>query len=325
MTAIDSDELLRIENLSLEFETVESSIQALNHISFSINKDEIVALVGESGCGKSVTAMSIMRLLKTPPARYIEGRILFNGEDLLAASDRRLREIRGNKISMIFQEPMTSLNPIMTIESQVAESLSIHTIASKKEIKNKVVELLQKVRIPSASERVKSYPTQFSGGMRQRVMIAMAISCNPDLLIADEPTTALDVTIQAQILELLRQLKQETHMSILLITHDLGVVAEFADRVMVMYAGEIVEMARTIELFRSPQHPYTQGLLNSLPKLNDKAERLSAIPGYVPSLSRLPSGCRFHPRCKYALPICSSSSPEIKHIADGHLVRCFLL
>jgi len=325
MTAHTKDELLlHIEDLSLEFETIESSVKVLKNVGFSIRRNEIVALVGESGCGKSVTAMSIMRLLRTPPARYTGGRILFNEQDLLTVSEREMREIRGNKISMIFQEPMTSLNPVMTIEAQVAESLDIHQSLSKSETTEKVVDLLQKVRIPSARERLKNYPTQFSGGMRQRIMIAMAISCDPDLLIADEPTTALDVTIQAQILELLAQLKEETHMSILLITHDLGVVAEFADRVIVMYAGEIVEEAVTLELYKNPKHPYTKGLLNSLPKLGDDAPRLSAIDGYVPSLSKLPSGCPFHPRCPYAMPKCSQDVPMVKEVEPNHLVRCFL-
>lgn len=325
MTAHTKDEpLLHIEDLSLEFETVESSVKVLKKVGFSIRRDEIVALVGESGCGKSVTAMSIMRLLRTPPARYTGGKVLFSGQDLLTVSEREMREIRGNKISMIFQEPMTSLNPVMTIEAQVAESLDIHQSLSRSETTEKVVDLLQKVRIPSARERLKNYPTQFSGGMRQRIMIAMAISCDPDLLIADEPTTALDVTIQAQILELLAQLKEETHMSILLITHDLGVVAEFADRVIVMYAGEIVEEAVTLELYKNPKHPYTKGLLNSLPKLGDDAPRLSAIDGYVPSLSKLPSGCPFHPRCSHAMPRCSQKAPILKEVEPNHLVRCFL-
>ncbi len=323
MLKSNAEILLEVKNLTLELENFGKSIPILKNVDFSIHSNEVVALVGESGCGKSMTAMSIMKLLKSPPAKYSSGHILFNNEDLLSFSENRLREIRGNKISMIFQEPMISLNPIMTIESQIAECIKIHNKFSKHEINNRVINLLEQVHIPSAKERLKSYPSQFSGGMRQRIMIAMAVSCDPYLLIADEPTTALDVTIQAQILDLLMNFRQKNGMSILLITHDLGVVAEFADRIMVMYAGEIVEKADTLELFHSPKHPYTQGLLNSLPKLNDNRERLSTINGYVPSMGRLPNGCRFHTRCKYEMAICKESSPEIREIQDGHYVKCF--
>ncbi len=324
MAIQEHDPLLSVEHLSLSFETTESSVVVLDDISLAIGKDEIVALVGESGCGKSVTAMSIMRLLHSPPAQYKGGNIYFQGEDLLKSSDRHLRDIRGNRISMIFQEPMTSLNPVLTIGDQVAESLTLHNKLTKEETLKAVVDLLEKVRIPGARQRLKSFPTQYSGGMRQRIMIAMAISCKPDLLIADEPTTALDVTIQAQILELLKTLKRETSMSILLITHDLGVVAEFSERIIVMYAGQIVESASTRELFKTPLHPYTQGLLNSLPKLHNLETRLKTIEGYVPSLGKLPVGCHFHPRCSHVMPICRESCPPIIEIKQGHTCRCFL-
>ncbi len=297
----------------------------LDKVSYSVGQNEILAVVGESGCGKSVTAMSIMRLLRTPPAQYLGGEILFHGEDMLTMEPKALRNIRGNKISMIFQEPLTSLNPVLTIGAQVGEALSLHGNFSREEIRRKSIELLEQVRIPSAEKRLKSYPGQFSGGMRQRIMIAMAIACRPELLIADEPTTALDVTSQAQILKLLKQLQAEEKMSIILITHDLGVVAEFAQRVVVMYAGQIVEGAPTRELFKNPLHPYTQGLLNSLPKLGPAAGReLTTIEGSVPSARNMPKGCRFNPRCPHAMPICAQQEPPMVSFA-GRQCKCHLV
>lgn len=321
---MDQDTILEINSLSLGFGTQKQATPILDKVSFSVARNEILAVVGESGCGKSVTAMSIMRLLKTPPAQYLGGSILFHGEDLLSMPAKQLRHIRGNKISMIFQEPLTSLNPVMTIGAQVAEALSLHRKMSRAEIQEKTIELLRSVRIPSPETRLKNYPGQYSGGMRQRIMIAMAIACQPEILIADEPTTALDVTIQAQILKLLKQLQQETRMSIILITHDLGVVAESAHRVVVMYAGQILEMASTKELFSKPLHPYTRGLLDSLPKLDTTGDRLKTIEGSVPSARNMPKGCRFHPRCSQAMPICVEVEPDLVD-AGGHLCKCHLM
>lgn len=296
----------------------------LDKVSFSVARNEILAVVGESGCGKSVTAMSVMRLLKTPPAQYLGGSILFHNQDLLKLPTKQLRQIRGNKISMIFQEPLTSLNPVMTIGDQVAEAISLHTNLNKKEIEARTIELLHNVRIPSPETRLKNYPGQYSGGMRQRIMIAMAIACNPEILIADEPTTALDVTIQAQILKLLKTLQKETGMSIILITHDLGVVAESAHRVVVMYAGQIIEVATTKELFSRPLHPYSQGLLESLPKVNHTEDKLKTIEGSVPGARNMPRGCRFHPRCSHVMPVCVETEPEMMSM-DGRLCKCHLM
>lgn len=320
---MEQEPVLEIKGLSLGFGTKKKVTPILDKVSFSVGKNEILAVVGESGCGKSVTAMSIMRLLRTPPAQYLGGSIMFHNEDLLKMPPKQLRSIRGNRISMIFQEPLTSLNPVMTIGSQVGEALSLHRNYSKAEIHKKSIELLRSVKIPSPETRLKNYPGQYSGGMRQRIMIAMAIACEPEVLIADEPTTALDVTIQAQILKLLKQLHRERGMSIILITHDLGVVAEFAQRVVVMYAGQIVEIASTKDLFRNPLHPYTRGLMDSLPKLNAASTRLNAIEGSVPSARNMPKGCRFHPRCRYAMQKCIDSEPEMKDV-NGHLYKCHL-
>lgn len=321
---MDQESILEIKSLSLGFGSKKQVTPILDNVTFSVARNEILAVVGESGCGKSVTAMSIMRLLKTPPAQYMGGSILFHGQNLLAMPAKQLRQIRGNKISMIFQEPLTSLNPVMTIGDQVAEAISLHTNLTKAEIEKRTIELLRSVRIPAPESRLKNYPGQYSGGMRQRIMIAMAIACHPEILISDEPTTALDVTIQAQILKLLKTLQKETGMSIILITHDLGVVAESAHRVVVMYAGQIVEVATTKELFSTPLHPYTQGLLESLPKVNPTGNKLKTIEGSVPGARNMPKGCRFNPRCPHVMPICVEKEPEMMSV-NGRLSKCYLV
>ncbi len=316
--------ILEIKDLAVSFQTDAGVVHAVNGISFSLEKGEVLGIVGESGCGKSVTALSILGLLPVPPARIARGKILFENRDLLTLSDDEMRRVRGNRISMIFQEPMTSLNPVFTVGDQIAEAVMLHQGLRKKEAMARTVEILKKVRIPSPAQRLHEYPHQLSGGMRQRVMIAMALSCNPSILIADEPTTALDVTIQAQILDLMNQVRQESEMSILLITHDLGVVAEMADRTLVMYAGEEVEYARTVDLFQRPCHPYTLGLLGSIPRLGESGEkkRLRAIPGSVPDLIDLPSGCTFSTRCGFVAGECRRRKPAFVEITPGHFVRC---
>jgi oligopeptide/dipeptide ABC transporter ATP-binding protein len=301
----DRMSLLSIKDLSVEFHTEEGIIRAVDGVSFSINKGETLGLVGESGSGKSVTALSIMRLIAKPVGKITQGQIIFQGDNLLTMRDDQLRKLRGNRISMIFQEPMTSLNPVFTVGDQIMEAIRLHQGLNKKDALDKSIEMLKLVGIPSPEERVFNYPHQLSGGMRQRVMIAMALACKPDLLIADEPTTALDVTIQAQIMELMKQLQDELKMGIILITHDLGVVAETCDRVLVMYAGQIVEEASVLDIFSSPRHPYTLGLLNSVPGYEggedlrgpDGKPRLKTIPGMVPNLLELKDGCRFYDRC----------------------------
>jgi oligopeptide/dipeptide ABC transporter ATP-binding protein len=319
--------LLSIENLQTHFFTEAGTVKAVDGVNLAIRKGETLGVVGESGCGKSVTALSILRLIPTPPGKIVGGSIHLEGRgDLLKLPEEEMRKVRGASISMIFQEPMTSLNPVFTVGDQIAEGIRLHQGLSKRESWNKAIEMLRVVRIPDPDRRVKEYPHQMSGGMRQRVMIAMALSCNPQLLIADEPTTALDVTIQAQILELLNQLKAELGMAVMLITHDLGVVADTAARVAVMYAGRVVEEAPVRELFGSPKHPYTQGLLNSIPRL-EKAERrarLQAIPGMVPDLLDLPRGCKFQARCARVFEPCSGEEPPLKEIASNHRVRCYL-
>ncbi len=296
----------------------------MDGVSFNIDEGETLGLVGESGCGKSVTALSIMRLISSPPGKVVGGEILFRGKDLLKLNGAAMRKIRGNEISMIFQEPMTSLNPVFTIGNQIGEAIRLHQGLGKKETKEKTVEMLRLVRIADPERRISDYPHQLSGGMRQRVMIAMALSCNPSLLIADEPTTALDVTIQAQILELMSELQEKLGMSLLLITHDLGVVAEQADEVAIMYAGKIVERAETKDIFNRPQHPYTVGLLNSLPGVGGlKKKRLVAIPGVVPSPLELPSGCRFRDRCPKAAGRCAEAEPELEEKVKEHWAACY--
>ncbi len=317
--------LLEIENLQTHFRTMDGVNRAVDGVSFSVRAGETLAVVGESGCGKSVTAMSILRLIPEPPGK-IAGSIKFQGKDLLTLSDREMRAIRGNEISMIFQEPMTSLNPVLTNGRQIGETLRLHQGLSKAAAEERAVEMLRLVGIPEPGRRVREYPHQLSGGMRQRVMIAIALACNPKLLIADEPTTALDVTIQAQILDLMRDLKNTVGAAIVLITHDLGVVAEVAERVVVMYAGRKVEEAPVAQLFRSPKHPYTQGLLGSVPKLGSsltgETSRLAEIPGLVPSLKQKIPGCVFASRCPKATDFCRAVAPGLEAKAPGHIAAC---
>lgn len=304
--------LLEVKNLKTHFYTHDGILPAVDGVSFKINSGETLCVVGESGCGKSVTAMSILKLVPTPPGKYVEGNILFNGQDILSKTNEEMRKIRGKDIAMIFQEPMTSLNPVYTVGDQIAEAIMIHQGKKKKEAIEIAINMLKKVGIPSPEKRVREYPHQLSGGMRQRVMIAMALSCNPMVLIADEPTTALDVTVQAQILDLMRKMQKETGTAIMFITHDLGVVAEMADRVVVMYAGKIVEEGTVEEIFDDPTHPYTIGLLNSIPQLDGKGkETLHIIKGTVPNLDELPKGCAFHPRCDRVMEICREKKPEL--------------
>ncbi|MBI4390096.1 MAG: ABC transporter ATP-binding protein [Nitrospinae bacterium] len=309
--------LLSIENLAVSFDTEDGTARAVRGVDLHVDRGETLALVGESGCGKSVTALSAMRLISTPPGRFESGRIAFGGKDLLALPEAEMERIRGNDIGMIFQEPMTALNPIMTVGGQIQEAIQLHQDKGKKEARELTLEMLRKVAIPSPERRRDQYPHELSGGMKQRVMIAMAISCQPSLLIADEPTTALDVTIQAQILDLLNALREETRMALLLITHNLGIVAETADRVAVMYAGKIVEEALVEALFETPAHPYTRGLLNSVPH-DDPGRPLEPIPGTVPNPSCLPAGCAFHPRCGDALPRCRKDDPVRLPVPGGH-------
>ena len=314
--------LLEIKNLKLDFRSGDASLRAVDDVSLTINAGETVCLVGESGCGKSVTAQSIARLVPSPPANYADGEILLNGRDVLKMSARELQEIRGGMVSYVFQEPGASLNPVIRIGAQIKESLILHQ--PTKATDAEVVRLLKLVGIPAPESRIRNYPFEMSGGMQQRVMIAMALASEPKLLVADEPTTALDVTIQAQILDLLRDLKQRLGMAILLITHNLGIVGDMADRVAVMYAGQIVELAPVRELLRRPLHPYTRALMNSVPKLSGGAQRLSAIPGHVPRLGNFPPGCRFAPRCPMAKPECSQAIPELVEVEAGRWVRCLI-
>lgn len=317
--------LLQVKNLKTYFFTSDGVVKAVDDISLEVAQGEVIGLVGESGCGKSVTALSILRLIPEPPGKIVEGEILFNGKNLLALSPDEMRKIRGNDISMIFQEPMTSLNPVFTIGAQIAEAIQLHQKLNKKQALNKTVEMLQLVGIPSPDKRVKEYPHELSGGMKQRAMIAMALSCNPKILIADEPTTALDVTIQAQILDLMLKMKDEFKASIVLITHDLGVIAEMAQKVVVMYAGKIMEQAEVNEIFENPLNPYTQGLLDSLPKMETAhKQKLNTIPGIVPGLYNLPQGCKFSPRCRYVKEQCRQSEPALVEVKDGHWSRCWL-
>lgn len=315
--------LLKLEDLQTYFYTDDGVVKSVDGVSFDIFKGETLGVVGESGCGKSVTSLSIMRLIPIPPGKIAGGHIWFDGEDLVKKTEAEMRKIRGNDISMIFQEPMTSLNPVYTVGDQISEVIILHQKVSKKEALEQTVEMLRKVGIPSPEKRVHEYPHQLSGGMRQRVMIAMALSCNPKLLIADEPTTALDVTIQAQILELMKELKDEFNTAIMLITHDLGVVAEVCDRIAVMYAGKIVEYSDVETIFGRPQHPYTWGLLKSIPKLEGHVGRLMTIEGVVPSPLNLPKGCTFNPRCRFSTDKCRESMPDIHEIRPGHSVRCW--
>jgi oligopeptide transport system ATP-binding protein len=318
-----ADLTLEVRDLRTAFHIREGVVPAVDGVSLHIGEKETLAVVGESGCGKSVTALSVMRLVKSPPGRIERGEVLFGGQDLLKLSMEEMRGIRGRHIGMIFQEPMTSLNPVYTIGNQIAEAIVLHQKVSRSEARDKTIAMLRKVEIPLPEKRFDEYPHQFSGGMRQRVMIAMALSCNPKLLIADEPTTALDVTIQAQILDLMRALRQELGMSIMLITHDLGVVANMADRVVVMYAGKIVEEATMHDAFNRPMHPYTNGLLNSIPRLEHDVDKLQVIAGTVPNLLYLPEGCHFHPRCPYAQDKCREVQPTLTEVASAHRASCW--
>jgi oligopeptide/dipeptide ABC transporter ATP-binding protein len=313
--------ILEVRDLRTSFHTAEGEGRAVDGVSFHLERGETLGLVGESGCGKSVTALSILRLV-APPGRIGGGQILLSGRDLLTLPEPEMRRVRGDEIAMIFQEPMSCLNPVMSCGRQIEEAVRLHQGGSRKQARDRAIEMMHLVGIPAPEQRVDEYPHQLSGGMRQRVMIAIALSCNPDVLIADEPTTALDVTIQAQILELLARLQTEFHMAILLITHDLGVVAEVADRVAVMYAGQIVETATTRDLFAAPRHPYTRGLLRSIPHLDGKQRRLEVIPGRVPEATALPPGCRFHPRCSLAEPACEAAGQRLEECGVGHEVRC---
>jgi oligopeptide/dipeptide ABC transporter ATP-binding protein len=320
--------ILQVRELKTYFFTFEGVAKAVDNASFYLDKGETLGLVGESGCGKSVTAQSVMRLIPEPPGKIVHGIIDFDGIDLVKLTMEKMRGIRGKRISMIFQEPMTSLNPVFTIGNQISEMFILHEKLSKRNSWEKSIEMLRKVKIPEAEKRVHEYPHQLSGGMRQRAMIAMALSCNPEILIADEPTTALDVTIQAQIIDLMMQLQEEFEAAIMLITHDLGVIAEIAQRVAVMYAGRIVEEGQTEAIFEDPKHPYTRGLLKSIPKLGERArygrQRLQEVSGIVPSLYELPPGCSFCPRCTESMAMCRDKAPELVDVGGAHRVRCWL-
>ena len=320
--------LLDVQRLKTYFYTFEGVAKAVDDVSFYLDKGETLGLVGESGCGKTVTALSVMRLIPEPPGKIVHGKILFDGVNLPDLTMKQMRDIRGKRISMIFQEPMASLNPVFTIGDQISEMFVLHQRLGKKESWERAVEMLRMVQIPSPEKRVHEYPHQLSGGMQQRAMIAMALSCNPEVLIADEPSTALDVTIQAQIIDLMMQLKKDFDAAIMLITHDLGVIAEIAQRIVVMYAGKVVEEGQILAIFEDPRHPYTRGLLKSIPKLGERSrygrQRLKEIPGIVPSLYELPPGCSFYPRCPEAMAICQEKAPELTELGGGHRVRCWL-
>lgn len=317
-------ELLKIEGLKTYFYTYEGVVKAVNGLNLKINKGETLGLVGESGCGKSITALSIIRLIQSPPGKIIDGKIIFQGKDLLKLNDKEIRNIRGKKISMIFQEPMTSLDPMFTIGQEISETIKLHQGLDKDELKIKTIESLKAVGFPDPEKRINNYPHELSGGMRQRAMIAMALSCNPELLIADEPTTALDVTIQAQILKLIEDLKIKHQMSVLLITHDLGVIANNCDKVALMYAGYIVEYSDVHNFFKNPLHPYAKGLLKSIPRLDINVKKLDIIKGMVPNLLEVPNGCPFNPRCKYCFDKCKDKLPDLFKIEKNHYVRCWL-
>ena len=314
--------LLEVRNLTIHFFTEEGVVRAVENLSFEIYPGEILGLVGESGCGKSVTGLSLLRLIPIPPGRIVSGDILFDGKSLLSLEEKEMERVRGNDISMIFQEPMTSLNPVFTIGDQIMEAIILHQGLDKTAARKRAIEMLDRVKIPSPEKTIDSYPHQLSGGMRQRAMIAMALSCQPKLLIADEPTTALDVTIQAQVLHLLKEIQREMGMSVMLITHDLGVVSEIADRVEVMYAGRIFEYGPIEDIFGKMRNPYTRGLMNSIPQLTEKRSRLHAIPGQVPDPMDLPAGCKFHPRCYLMIEDCKKEEPPLFQVNGDHFSRC---
>ncbi len=316
--------LLEINDLATHFFTQEGVVKAVDGVSYELEEGEVLGVVGESGCGKSVSALSIMRLVANPPGRTVRGEVIFEGEDLLKMDDAEMRSVRGNKIAMVFQEPMTSLNPVLTIGRQLTETLELHLGMTKDQSRSRASELLQRVGIPDAESRLKDYPHQFSGGMRQRVMIAMALSCDPRLIIADEPTTALDVTIQAQILELMQDLASDFGTAMIIITHNLGVVARYAHRVIVMYAGKIIETGDSREIYHDPKHPYTLGLLASVPRLDEtERTRLEAIEGLPPNLVNMPAGCSFAPRCRFAIEQCIEEAPTLVDTGDGHTAACW--
>ncbi len=318
------EELLRVEDLKTYFFTHEGTVKAVDGVTFTLNKGETLGLVGESGCGKSVTALSIMRLVQTPPGRIVEGKIILEGKNLLDLTEKEMRKIRGKKISMIFQEPMTSLDPMFTIGSEIEEVLILHQGLKKDEARKQALESLKKVRFPDPEKRIDDYPHELSGGMRQRAMIAMALTCNPALLIADEPTTALDVTIQAQILSLIGDLRKEFNTAVILITHDLGVIAKTCDNVLLMYAGMMMEYTDVHRFFGNPLHPYAQALMKAIPRLDADTNRLKIIEGLVPNLLDIPTGCPFHPRCEHRFEPCPKALPPFLQVEPGHLVRCYL-
>lgn len=316
--------LLKVSDLATHFHTEEGVVKAVDGVDFEVRRGEVVGVVGESGCGKSMTSMSILRLVPQPQGKIVRGQLIFEGKDLLSLSEDEMRRVRGNRISLISQDPMTSLNPVLTVGEQIMEAIQLHQGLDKAAAKAKAIEMLHKVGIPSPEKRVDEFPHQFSGGMRQRAIIAMALSCEPQLLIADEPTTALDVTIQAQILDLMRDIKENENAGIIFITHDLGVVAEMCDYVCVMYAGKVVEATDVFTLFKTPMHPYTIGLLESIPRLNDVKDRLEPIDGQPPSLSKLPPGCSFAPRCPEVQDICTKQEPELRQVGVNQYARCLL-
>jgi len=322
MTYAEDSVLLDVENLKTQFFTEDGVVKAVDNVSFKLHRGEVLGLVGESGCGKTITSLSILKLVPDPPGKIVGGKVFFNDENLLDLSEEKMRDIRGNEIAMIFQDPMTSLNPVFTIKNQLLENIKLHQDVNDDEALEKGIEVMQMVGIPEAKRRINDYPHLFSGGMRQRVMIAMALSCNPQMLIADEPTTALDVTIQAQVLDLIKDLQEDLNMAVLYITHNLGVIAETADNVAVMYAGNIVEYTDVHTIYEKPDHPYTRALLSSIPRMDKKISRLGVIRGNVPNLINPPSGCRFHPRCPYATEKCSTQVPPYVKIDPSHFSLC---
>ena len=320
---MNGKELLRIEDLEIRYETDDGIVYALNGVSLHVDEGETLGLVGETGAGKTTLAKGILRLIQTPPGKIVNGKVYFGGKDILAMSDHDLHQVRGNAISMVFQDPMTSLNPVMTVGEQIEEVIAVHNSnLSKEEIRERAIAMLRRVGI--SADRIDEYPHQFSGGMKQRVIIAIALACNPKLLLADEPTTALDVTIQAQVLDMIRKLKTEMNTAMILISHDLGVVAQTCDRVAIIYAGRIVETGNLRDIYKNPKHPYTIGLLDSIPSLTKDAKRLKPIKGLMPDPTNLPPGCPFAPRCNYATAACSEAVPELADRGNGHLVRCIM-